>query len=203
MNLIYKEDALACCTDYGFTKAKEVMDAINDLPVVDVSLLNDTETYITDLAEARKVTLHLVEAADDERDNALEQDHWHEEILREASNLITSLLARIFAQEVQIKELEAERDSAIRGRDSWRDDYKALSAAIVGDTGLSAVTVATQARLFRLRAEAAETAHAASEARVVKLVEALNRISLGSQNSMTSKEALGKEARAAITEANQ
>lgn len=55
MNLIYKEDALACCTDYGFTKAEEVRDAINDLPVVDVSLLKDTKTIYADLTEATKM----------------------------------------------------------------------------------------------------------------------------------------------------
>ena len=69
--------------------------------------------------------------------------------------------------------LRAERDEAIRGRDSWRDDYKALSAAIVGDTGLSAMTVATQARLFRPRAEAAEAQVAALTARVEGLTGAI------------------------------
>jgi hypothetical protein len=62
-----------------------------------------------------------------------------------------------------------DRDSAIRGRDDWRDDYKALAAAIVGDTGLSAMTVATQARMYRPRAEAAQAENA-------RLREALERI---------------------------
>ena len=51
---------------------------------------------------------------------------------------------------------EQERDAAVRGRNDWRDDFKALAAAIVGDTGLSAMTVAAQARTFRPRAEKAE-----------------------------------------------
>lgn len=73
----------------------------------------------------------------------------------------------------EVQALRAERDEAIRGRDSWRDDYKALAAAIVGDTGLSAMTVATQARLFRPRAEAAEAHVAALTARVEGLTGAI------------------------------
>jgi len=38
------------------------------------------------------------------------------------------------------------------------------------------------------------------EAKLERAVEALQRISLGSQNSMTSKEALGREARATLAE---
>jgi hypothetical protein len=68
------------------------------------------------------------------------------------------------ALSARLAEVEAERDSAIRGRNDWRDDYKALSSAIVGETGLSAMTVATQARLFRPRAEAAEAALATARA---------------------------------------
>lgn len=52
--------------------------------------------------------------------------------------------------------LAKELASAQRGRDEWRDEFKALAAAIVGDTGLSAMTVAAQARLYRPRAEKAE-----------------------------------------------
>jgi hypothetical protein len=72
--------------------------------------------------------------------------------------------ATLRALSARLAELEAERDSAIRGRNDWRDDYKALSSAIVGETGLSAMTVATQARLFRPRAEAAEAALATARA---------------------------------------
>jgi hypothetical protein len=70
----------------------------------------------------------------------------------------------IRALSTRLAEVEAERDSAVRGRNDWRDDYKALSSAIVGETGLSAMTVATQARLFRPRAEAAEAALATARA---------------------------------------
>ena len=38
------------------------------------------------------------------------------------------------------------------------------------------------------------------EAKLAKALEALQRISLGSQNSMTTKDALGREARATIAE---
>lgn len=69
----------------------------------------------------------------------------------------------------EVERLTKERDSAVRGQDDWRNDCKALSSAIVGDSGLSAMLVATQARLFKPRAEAAE-------AKVAKLVEALRRI---------------------------
>lgn len=56
----------------------------------------------------------------------------------------------------EVERLTAELESATRGRNDWRDDFMALSSAIVGDTGLSAMTVAAQARLFRPRAEKAE-----------------------------------------------
>ena len=84
-----------------------------------------------------------------------ERDEWKS--LAEAA-IADDAAKNIHYAEVQAKlaEVEKERDSAIRGRDDWRDDYKALSAAIVGDTGLSAMTVATQARMLRPRAEAAE-----------------------------------------------
>ena len=84
-----------------------------------------------------------------------------------------------------LAEVRAERDNATRGRNEWRDDYKALAMAIVGETGLSAMTVAAQARLYRPRAEAAEAerdrladALAVLEAKVAGLVEALNDISV-------------------------
>lgn len=38
------------------------------------------------------------------------------------------------------------------------------------------------------------------EAKLAKAVEALQRVSLGSQNSMTTKDALGREARATLAE---
>lgn len=67
------------------------------------------------------------------------------------------LLATTNEQLVATNEaLVMERDGLRQARDDWRDDFKSLSAAIVGDTGLSAMTVALQARLYRPRAEAAE-----------------------------------------------
>jgi hypothetical protein len=39
-----------------------------------------------------------------------------------------------------------------------------------------------------------------AEAKLAKAVEALHQISLGSQNSGTTKESLGREARAVLTE---
>ena len=38
------------------------------------------------------------------------------------------------------------------------------------------------------------------EAKLAKALEALQRVSLGSQNSMTTKDALGREARATLAE---
>ena len=76
----------------------------------------------------------------------------------DAAAIAWSAAATLRALYERLPEVEAERDSAVRGRNDWRDDYKALSSAIVGDTGLSAMTVATQARLYRPRAEAAEAA---------------------------------------------
>ena len=65
-------------------------------------------------------------------------------------------LAAVDALRERAAKAEQERDAAVRGRNDWRDDFKALAAAIVGDTGLSAMTVAAQARTFRPRAEKAE-----------------------------------------------
>ena len=65
-------------------------------------------------------------------------------------------LAAVEALRERAEKAEQERDAAVRGRNDWRDDFKALAAAIVGDTGLSAMTVAAQARTFRPRAEKAE-----------------------------------------------
>lgn len=62
--------------------------------------------------------------------------------------------------------LRGELESATRGRDEWRNDFRALEKAVVGDTGLSAMTVAAQLLLYCQRAEAAE-------ARVAFLREAL------------------------------
>ena len=56
----------------------------------------------------------------------------------------------------RIEDLEAEVERLTAERDEWRNDFRALEKAIVGDTGLSAMTVAAQARLFRPRAERAE-----------------------------------------------
>lgn len=69
----------------------------------------------------------------------------------------------------EVQRLREERDQAIRGRNEWRDDFKALAAAVVGDTGLSAMTVAAQARTFRPRAEQAEAERDTALARVEKL----------------------------------
>ena len=56
----------------------------------------------------------------------------------------------------QAADAHAAQLAAEKSRDEWRNDLRALEAAIVGDTGLSAMLVATQARLFKPRAEAAE-----------------------------------------------
>lgn len=72
-----------------------------------------------------------------------------------------------------LAELRAERDNATRGRNEWRDDYKALAKAIVGETGLSAMTVAAQARLYRPRAEAAEAQLAEVQKREAGLRDAI------------------------------
>jgi site-specific recombinase len=53
-------------------------------------------------------------------------------------------------------ELLAEVERLKHERDEARSDLRALQTEIVGDTGLSAMLVATQAKLFRPRAERAE-----------------------------------------------
>ena len=71
---------------------------------------------------------------------------------------------------------EVERLTA--ERDEWRNDFRALEKAIVGDTGLSAMTVAAQARLFRPRAERAEAQLTEARAGEDELAEALRNLKL-------------------------
>ncbi len=63
-----------------------------------------------------------------------------------------------------LKELNAVRAE----RDEWRENFRALEKAIVGDTGLSAMTVAAQARKYRPMYEDARNA-ALEEAAQVSL----------------------------------
>ena len=55
----------------------------------------------------------------------------------------------------ELNAVRAERDQLRRERDEWRENFRALEKAIVGDTGLSAMTVAVQARKYRPMYEAA------------------------------------------------
>jgi hypothetical protein len=64
---------------------------------------------------------------------------------RAAPDLADAYLAEVEAR----KEAESERNA-------WRNDFLTLEGAIVGGTGLSAIIVAKQARLFKPRAEKAE-----------------------------------------------
>lgn len=73
----------------------------------------------------------------------------------------------------RIEDLEAEVERLTAERDEWRNDFRALEKAIVGDTGLSAMTVAAQARLFRPRAERAEAQLTEARAGEDELREAL------------------------------
>lgn len=72
-------------------------------------------------------------------------------------------------RDAQIARLTAELFKMTRSRDEWRNDFRALEKVIVGDTGLSAMTVAAQARLFRPRAEKAEAERDAALAQVARL----------------------------------
>lgn len=101
---------------------------------------------------------------------------------RQAADTIRALIALATAQAAQIKGM-------MREAESWRSDYRALEKAIVGDTGLSAMTVATQARLFRPRAEAAETALAAM---TKERDEALYFLDVAVDKSPEPLKALGK-----------
>ena len=74
-------------------------------------------------------------------------------------------------KDAEIARLTAELFEMTRSRDEWRNDFRALEKAIVGDTGLSAMTVAVQARLFRPRAEKAEAERDAALAQVAALRE--------------------------------
>jgi hypothetical protein len=62
---------------------------------------------------------------------------------------VRALSAALATERARVADLERERDE-------WRNDFRALEKAIVGGTGLSAMTVAAQARQYRPRAEAAE-----------------------------------------------
>lgn len=72
-------------------------------------------------------------------------------------------------RDAQIARMREELHEMTRFRDEWRNDFRALEKAIVGDTGLSAMTVAVQARLFRPRAEKAEAERDAALALVARL----------------------------------
>jgi hypothetical protein len=62
---------------------------------------------------------------------------------------VPALAAELAAMTARAEAAEAEADS-------WNRDYHALEKAVCGDTGLSAMLVATQAMLFKPRAIAAE-----------------------------------------------
>ena len=74
----------------------------------------------------------------------------------EASDMPEQAAAAIEALAKENAALTVRTEEAERACDGWRNDYRALEKAIVGDTGLSAMLIATQARLFKPRAEAAE-----------------------------------------------
>jgi glycine/D-amino acid oxidase-like deaminating enzyme len=63
---------------------------------------------------------------------------------------------------------ELEREVA-----NWREDFRALEKAVVGDTGMSAMLVATQAKLFKPRALRAEAQLAAEKALADRLYDCL------------------------------
>lgn len=114
---------------------------------------------------------------------------------------------RIEALVDEVERLTKERDSAVRGQDDWRNDYKALSSAIVGDSGLSAMLVATQARLFKPRAEAAEAKVEKLEAAVIaaaKIGQIVGFLGSDEDRIEAFREACGPElwakARAALAE---
>ena len=84
--------------------------------------------------------------------------------LTRAEKAEAELASGSFYQEKDIDALMDRAERAEAERDEWRSDFRALEKAIVGETGLSAMTVATQARLFKPRAEKAQAALAEAEA---------------------------------------
>lgn len=86
---------------------------------------------------------------------------------QEAVDGQAAALFEVVALQAENAALTARAEEAERACNGWRNDYRALEKAIVGDTGLSAMLIATQARLFKPRAEAAE-------AKVARLVDDLN-----------------------------
>ena len=74
----------------------------------------------------------------------------------DAADLIETRDRQLAEARAEIEQLTDELSDAKRNRDEWRSDFRALEKAIVGETGLSAMTVAAQARLYRPRAEKAE-----------------------------------------------
>mgnify|MGYP003504462522 FL=1 len=93
---------------------------------------------------------------------------------------ITPEDADAFAALARLREADkAEIERLTRERDDWRSNFRALEKAVVGETGLSAMTVAAQARLFRPRAEAAEARLTALEADRVKVAETALRMAAG------------------------
>ncbi len=82
-----------------------------------------------------------------------------------AEGALMILLQTQAERDAEIARMREELHEMTRSRDEWRNDFRALEKAIVGDTGLSAMTVAVQARLFRPRAEKAEAERDAALAR--------------------------------------
>jgi len=71
----------------------------------------------------------------------------------------------------RMRALVAERDELRRERDEWRENFRALEKAIVGDTGLSAMTIAAQARKYKPMYENARNAALDEAAEVVARIK--------------------------------
>lgn len=94
----------------------------------------------------------------------------------------------------RIEALEAERDE-------WRQDFRALEKAIVGDTGLSAMTVAAQARKYRPMYEALEAENTRLREAIGDIAE-VDAVALWSDEKSGVLRRVINIARAALKETN-
>jgi hypothetical protein len=70
--------------------------------------------------------------------------------------IVEDLSSRNKNLDAEVERLQIALGTTQRSADEWSENFRALEKAVVGDTGLSAITVALQARKYKPRAEALE-----------------------------------------------
>lgn len=70
--------------------------------------------------------------------------------------IVEDLSSRNKNLDAEVERLLIALETAQRSADEWLENFRALEKAVVGDTGLSAITVAREARTYKTRVEALE-----------------------------------------------